>query len=81
MAGADSSVLPAVVDASPAKHGLRMPGTDIPVISPAELGARRPDSMLLFLPDLLAEVRASYPEVEATGGRWVAAEMHLPAAS
>jgi hypothetical protein len=51
------------------------------VIGPAELGARRPDSMLLFLPDLLAEVRASYPEVEATGGRWVAAEMHLPAAS
>ena len=79
MAGADSSVLPAVVDASPAKHGLRMPGTDIPVISPAELGMRRPDSVLLFLPDLLAEVRAAYPEVEAAGGSWVAAEMHLAA--
>jgi hypothetical protein len=79
MAGTDSSVLPAVVDASPAKYGLRMPGTDIPVVSPSELGSRRPDSMLLFLPDLLAEVRAAYPEVEAAGGRWVAAEMHLPA--
>jgi hypothetical protein len=79
MAGADRSVMPAVVDASPAKRGLRMPGTDIPVISPSELGARRPDSMLLFLPDLLAEVRATYPEVEAAGGRWVAAEMHLVA--
>jgi C-methyltransferase C-terminal domain/Putative zinc binding domain/Methyltransferase domain len=79
MAGADSSVLPAVVDASPGKHGLRMPGTDIPVVGPAELGARRPHSVLLFLPDLRAEVRAAYPEVEAAGGRWVAAEMHLPA--
>jgi SAM-dependent methyltransferase len=79
MAGADSSVLPAVVDASPAKLGLRMPGTDIPVISPDELGRRRPDSVLLFLPDLLAEVRAAYPEVEDAGGRWVAAEMHLAA--
>lgn len=79
MAAADSSVLPALVDASPAKHGLRMPGTDIPVISPSELSVRRPDSVLLFLPDLRAEVRTSYPEVEAAGGRWVAAEMHLPA--
>jgi C-methyltransferase C-terminal domain/Putative zinc binding domain len=81
MAGADSSVLPAVVDASTAKHGLRMPGTDIPIVSPAELSARRPASVLLFLPDLRAEVRAAYPEVEAAGGRWVAAEMHLPAAA
>jgi hypothetical protein len=79
MAGADSSVLPGVVDASPAKLGLRMPGTDIPVISPDELGRRVPDSVLLFVPDLLAEVRAAYPEVESTGGRWVAAEMHLAA--
>jgi hypothetical protein len=79
MAGADSSVLPGVVDASPAKLGLRMPGTDIPVISPAELGRRAPDSVLLFVPDLLAEVRAAYPEVERAGGRWVAAEMHLAA--
>ena len=31
----DRTLLPAVVDASPAKQGLRMPGTDIPVASPA----------------------------------------------
>jgi hypothetical protein len=73
-ARADSSLLPGVVDASPAKHGLRMPGTDIPIVSPAELAARRPDSVLLMLPDLLAEVRAAFPEVERGGGRWVDAE-------
>ena len=30
-------------------------------------------AVLLFVPDLLAEVRASYPQVEAAGGRWVPA--------
>ena len=67
----DRLLLPAVIDASPAKQGLRMPGTDIPVAGPVELAARRPDAVLLFVPDLLAEVRAAFPEVEAAGGRWV----------
>ena len=73
-AGADSALLSAVADASPAKQGRRMPGTDIPVVNPAQLAVRQPDAVLLFLPDLLREVRAAYPEVEAAGGRWVDAE-------
>jgi hypothetical protein len=73
-AGVDDGLLPAVADASPAKQGLRMPGTDIPVVSPAELGARKPDAVLLFLSDLRAEVRSAYPEVEAHGGSWVDAD-------
>jgi C-methyltransferase C-terminal domain len=48
-----------------------MPGTDIPVVHPSELAVRRPDAVLLFVPDLLAEVRDAFPEVEDTGGRWV----------
>jgi hypothetical protein len=67
----DRLLLPAVIDASPAKQGLRMPGTDIPVAGPDQLAARRPDAVLLFVPDLLAEVRAAFPEVETGGGRWV----------
>jgi C-methyltransferase C-terminal domain/Putative zinc binding domain/Methyltransferase domain len=70
----DRALLPAVVDASPAKTGLRMPGTDIPVAGPAYLAAFRPDSVLLFVPDLLAEVRSAFPEVETAGGRWVDVE-------
>ena len=58
----------------PAKQGLRMPGTAIPVISPAELTARRPDEVALFVSDLMAEVRAAYPEIEAGGGHWVDAD-------
>jgi hypothetical protein len=73
-AGADRALLPAVADASPAKQGRRMPGTDIPVVSPAEIARRRPDDMLLFLADLMPEVRAAFPEVEAAGGRWVDVE-------
>ena len=69
-----SSLLPAVADASPAKQGLRMPGTDIPVVSPAELAAHTPDAVLLLVADLRTEVRAAYPEVEAAGGRWVDAD-------
>ena len=70
----DSNLLPAVVDASPAKQGLRMPGTDIPVIRPAELATRRPAVVILFVADLLAEVRSTYPEVEDNGGSWILAD-------
>jgi hypothetical protein len=67
-------LLPAVIDASPDKWNLRMPGTGIPVVAPTELAARGPVAVLLFVPDLLAEVRAAYPEVENAGGRWVDVE-------
>ena len=67
----DRRLLPAVVDASPAKRSLRMPGTDIPVDTPARLAADRPDAVLLFVPDLMTEVRDAFPEVEISGGRWV----------
>jgi len=46
------------------------------VISPAELAAKRPEAVLVFVPDLLAEVRSAFPEVEAAGGRWIDAEAH-----
>jgi hypothetical protein len=74
LAGVDRALLPAVADAAPAKQGLRMPGTDIPVVSPQRLAADQPDAVLLFLADLLTEVRAAFPHVEAAGGRWVDVE-------
>jgi hypothetical protein len=73
-AGVDRDLLPAVADASSAKHGLRMPGTAIPVISPARLRAAPPDAVVVFVPDLMAEVRETYPEIEASGGEWVDAD-------
>jgi hypothetical protein len=73
-AGVDRRLLPAVIDASPAKQCLRMPGTDIPIVSPARLAASPPDSVLLFVPDLRTEVSAAFGEVEASGGAWVDAD-------
>lgn len=63
----DSRLLAAVADASPAKQGRRMPGTDIPIVSPSTLVSMRPDKVWLTLPDLLPEVSARLPELE---GRW-----------
>jgi hypothetical protein len=64
-----------VADASPAKQGLRMPGTDIPIVSPQALAGHPGASVVLFVPDLLPEVRAAFPGVEAAGGAWVNAEL------
>ncbi len=63
--------LVAVADAAQALHGRTMPGSRIPIVSPRELVAAKPDKVLLFVPDLLNEVRASLPEIERDGGRWV----------
>ena len=65
--GLTTRLLTAVADASPAKQGRRMPATDIPIVSPAELLAAMPDRVLLTLPDLLTEVSARFPELD---GRW-----------
>ncbi|MQY24845.1 hypothetical protein NRB56_03980 [Nocardia sp. RB56] len=67
-AGLRRDLLTAVADASPAKHGRRMPGTDIPIVTPAELVAAKPDRVLLTLPDLLPEVETALP---ALHDRWV----------
>jgi hypothetical protein len=61
----------AVADASTGKHGRTMPGYRIPIVSPADLVELRPERVLLFVPDLLPEVRKALPDIERNGGRWV----------
>lgn len=70
-AALDAGLMVAVGDASPAKQGRRMPGTDVPIVSPGALAALHPDRVVLFLPALADEVRTQLPGVEADGGRWV----------
>lgn len=67
-AGIDRRLISAVADASPAKQGRRMPGTDVPIISPDQLLAADPDWVLLTVPDLLPEVQHLFP---ALRGRWI----------
>jgi hypothetical protein len=69
-AGVGPDLLPAIADASSAKRNRRMPGTHIPIESPETLLDDRPDLVLVFVPDMLEEVRRSLPEVEKWGGRF-----------
>ena len=65
------SQVDAVADASTGKHGRTMPGNRIPIVSPTDLVELRPERVLLFVPDLLPEVRKALPAIESNGGRWV----------
>jgi hypothetical protein len=67
LSGINRELLTAVADAAEAKQGRRMPGTDIPIITPEALAAATPDDIILTVPDLLAEVSQHFPGLE---GRW-----------
>lgn len=58
-------------DLSPAKHGLRLPGVAIPIRSPQELLAARPDEVLILTWDIVDEVRSQLEAVHSWGGRFV----------
>jgi hypothetical protein len=70
-------LLPAVADGSPGKQGRRFPGVPVPIVAPEEVVARRPDEVVLFVTDLLGEMRSRMPEVEEAGGRWVVVDPAL----
>jgi hypothetical protein len=71
-AGIDTDLLPVIVDISPAKWGRRMPASGIPIRGPEHLAAEPPSAVVLFVPDLLAEVKAAYPAL-AAGCAWILA--------
>lgn len=66
MAGVDRTALRAVVDASPAKWGRRMPGTDVPIVAPEWMYTHRPDRVLVTVPDLVDEVSRAHPTMTFT---------------
>ena len=72
--GVDRRLLPGVADASPGKQGLRMPGTDIPVISPGQLAADTPDAVAAVPVRPAARGPAGVPGDRdgrrPLGGRW-----------
>ncbi|HVV11398.1 class I SAM-dependent methyltransferase [Amycolatopsis sp.] len=69
--GIDIDLLPVIVDASPAKQGRRMPASRIPVAGPGLLAESPPDVLILFVPDLLPEVRAAHPALDRRGCEWI----------
>jgi hypothetical protein len=60
-----ADLVPFTVDASPAKHGLSLPGVRIPIRSVEELVAARPDVVLILTWDIADEVVG---QLEAAGG-------------
>ncbi|MEZ0358113.1 class I SAM-dependent methyltransferase [Mycobacterium sp. SA01] len=78
LAGVTRRLITAVADASRAKQGRRMPGTDVPIIAPDELVAAQPDCVLLTLPDLLAEVSVAHPQLT---GRWISDDRFMTSES
>lgn len=73
-AGIGRELLAGVADASSAKQGRRFPGIAVPILTPEEILTRAPDQVVLFVPDMLDEMRQRFPEVERGGGRWVVLE-------
>lgn len=55
-AGIHADLLPYTADLAPGKHGRRIPGAGIPIVSPAELAARAPEEVVVLLWDIADEV-------------------------
>lgn len=65
LSGIGPKLLPFTVDASPAKHGRRIPGCGVPIRSVDELRAARPDVVLVLTWDIADEIVG---QLEADGG-------------
>jgi hypothetical protein len=78
-----AELLPFTADLSPAKQGRRLPGCAVPIRSPEELLAARPDEVLILTWDIAQEVAEQLAVVASWGGRFLVPlpEPHLlPAA-
>ena len=69
----DASEIVAVFDAAQAKQGLYLPGSKIPVLSPAEIIEMRPDFLLIFPWNISSEVIEQTSFISEWGGRHVIA--------
>jgi SAM-dependent methyltransferase len=69
--GIGADLLDFVVDRSTVKQGRYTPGTRLPIVSPAELLARRPDYLLMLSWNFADEIIAQQSEYVARGGRFI----------
>lgn len=71
--GVRAGLLPWVVDRSPGKHGMYMPGSRVPIVDEEYLRRERPDDVLLLPWNLKEELMAQLEYVRDWGGRFVVA--------
>lgn len=76
-AGVKPDLLPFVCDAAPAKQGKFMPGSHIPILTPAALKERRPDYLLILPWNIAAEVKQQNAGIAELGTRFVTAVPRL----
>ncbi len=66
-----------VCDAAPSKIGRYLPGTHIPIVSPAALRERRPDFVIILPWNIKDEIIAKHRYIAEWGGRFVLAQPTL----
>ncbi|WP_255989120.1 class I SAM-dependent methyltransferase [Chitinolyticbacter albus] len=72
-AGIDAALLALVADAAPSKQGKLLPGSHIPIVTPQQLLAEKPDYVLILPWNLQQEVMAQLSEIQSWGGQFVVA--------
>jgi 2-polyprenyl-3-methyl-5-hydroxy-6-metoxy-1,4-benzoquinol methylase len=75
--GIDADLLPLVADAAASKQGKYLPGSHIPVVSPEQLMAARPDYVLILPWNLKEEVEAQLVGIREWNGLFVTAVPEL----
>jgi SAM-dependent methyltransferase len=70
-AGVMADLLPVVYDAAPSKQGKYLPGSHIPIRSPAELEADPPDVLLVLPWNIQPEIEDLYGHLRDRGMRFV----------
>lgn len=76
-AGVKPDLLPFVCDAASAKSGKFMPGSHIPIFTPGEIMARRPDFIVILPWNIQTEVMAQLSEAASWGAQFVVAVPEL----
>lgn len=72
VAGLGPDEIPIVADLSPGKHGRRIPGAGIPIVSPEQLVAAHPDDVVVLTWDIAPEVVQQLRSAGLTDARYVA---------
>jgi SAM-dependent methyltransferase len=69
--GVRPDLLPLVADAAPSKQGKYMPGSHVPIVSPAHLREAVPDYLIIFPWNIAEEVRQQNADLSAKGTQFV----------
>jgi hypothetical protein len=75
--GVDAKLIDYVVDRSPHKQGLFMPGSHLPILAPDRLAQTRPDFVLILPWNLQDEIVNDMADIRDWGGRFVVAVPRL----